>query len=344
MSRPQVLFYHHGRFTLAGAVLPDAVTAYRTYGDPKNPAIVFPTCYTGRLDNFGCIGQDYMIGEDKVLNPSKYYIVTFGLFSNGESSSPSNTPAPYDGPNFPKVTYEDNIRAQHAVLTKKLGLEKIYAVIGFSMGAMQAYYWAAMYPQFIALCGAAKTSDHSKAMIAGLKSVMVNSTDFHGGHYTRQATQGIRSFCRFYRKKMFLFNGMYNDVDNFLRGEWEDGYLAAWDANDLLVLLETWNLGDISKLDVHSVRDVSLRTKEEKVIGDGNLEAALGRIRPKGLIMPCNTDLFFTPEDNEAELKHMKNARMVVINSDWGHQAAAGLNDADDAFIKEEVNKFLEEQ
>lgn len=40
-------------------------------------------------------------------------------------------------------------RAQHAVLTKKLGLKKVHAVIGFSMGAQQAYYWAAMYPEFI---------------------------------------------------------------------------------------------------------------------------------------------------------------------------------------------------
>ncbi|THH28750.1 hypothetical protein EUX98_g5446 [Antrodiella citrinella] len=357
---PEVLFYHHGEFSMAGGTLPDAIsiTAYRTYGDSKNPAIVFPTCYTGRLDNFGCIGQDYMIGKNKVLDPSKYYIVTFGLFSNGESSSPSNTPAPYDGPYFPLVTYEDNIRAQHAVLTKKLGLKKVYAVIGFSMGAQQAYYWAAMYPdfidKFIPLCGTARTPDHSKAMISGLKSVMNNSVDFHGGHYTRQATQGIRSYCRvfstwtysqeFYRKKLYLFGGKYNDVEDFLKGDWEAGYLSAWDANDLIVLLETWNLGDISKLNIHSTKDSSLRTQNEKV-GNGNLEEALSKIiRPKGLVMPGSKDLFFTPEDNAEEVSHLKNAKMVVIESDWGHQCGAGLNEADHAFIKKEVHKFLEEK
>lgn len=93
---------------------------------------------------------------------------------------------------------------------------------------------------------------------------------------------------------MYLFDGKYNDVENFLREDWEAGYIAAWDANDLLVLLETWNLGDISKLNIHSGRDDSLRSQNEQVVGDGNLEAALGRIRPKGLIMPCNTDLLFT--------------------------------------------------
>lgn len=43
--------YHHGRFTLTGGVLPNAITAYRVYGDPKNPCVVFPTCYGGRLDS-----------------------------------------------------------------------------------------------------------------------------------------------------------------------------------------------------------------------------------------------------------------------------------------------------
>ena len=53
MSSPtsETKYYHHGRFTFAGGTLPDAFTAYRIYGDPKNPCIVFPTCYGGRLDS-----------------------------------------------------------------------------------------------------------------------------------------------------------------------------------------------------------------------------------------------------------------------------------------------------
>ncbi|THG99598.1 hypothetical protein EW026_g2772 [Hermanssonia centrifuga] len=109
-----------------------------------------------------CIG---MIGEDKALDPQKYYIVTFALFSNGESSSPSNTPAPYNGPYFPIVTYEDNIRAQYAVLTKELNVSKLYCAAGFSMGGQQAYHWSVMYPdfvpRFIAICTAAQTSPHT---------------------------------------------------------------------------------------------------------------------------------------------------------------------------------------
>jgi homoserine O-acetyltransferase len=79
----EIQYYHHGRFRVAGGVLPDAITAYQTFGNPKNPVIVFPTCYGGKLDSEfsrvlpiqwlelelanGLLGQSYMVGEDKVL-------------------------------------------------------------------------------------------------------------------------------------------------------------------------------------------------------------------------------------------------------------------------------------
>ncbi|KAG8213964.1 hypothetical protein J3R82DRAFT_10713 [Butyriboletus roseoflavus] len=46
-----IQYHHHGRLRVAGGIIPDAVTAYCTYGDPKNPCIVFPTCYGGKLDS-----------------------------------------------------------------------------------------------------------------------------------------------------------------------------------------------------------------------------------------------------------------------------------------------------
>lgn len=50
LQHPETQYHHHGRFRVAGGVLPDAFTAYRTYGHPENPCIVFPTFYTGKLD------------------------------------------------------------------------------------------------------------------------------------------------------------------------------------------------------------------------------------------------------------------------------------------------------
>ncbi|KAL5524051.1 hypothetical protein ACEPAG_8224 [Sanghuangporus baumii] len=333
-----IQYYHHGRFRVLGGVLPDAITAYQTFGDKSNPCIVFPTCYGGKLDGTGLLDQTYMIGEDKALQPSKYFIVTFALFSNGESSSPSNTPSPYNGPYFPAVSYEDNIRAQYDVLTKVLGIQKILAVIGFSMGGQQAYYWPVMYPdyveRFIPICGSAKTSPHNKCFLEGPKAALVASKDFDDGHYKTVPQIGIRAFGRAYsawaygqtwfRNHGYLHDGKYADLDSFLREDWEAGYLG-WDANDLITLLHTWQAGDVSR-----IRD------------EGNYEACLNKIKAKGLVMPSKTDLYFPPEDSQNEVSRLMDAKLVVIDSVWGHMAGGGSNAVDDEFIKNEVRAFLE--
>ncbi|KAI0633243.1 homoserine O-acetyltransferase [Trametes polyzona] len=338
-------YYHHGRFRVTGGVLPAAVTAYRTYGDPANPCIVFPTCYGGRLDS-----QDYMIGADKTLDPTRYYIVTLALFSNGESSSPSNTPAPYNGPYFPSVSYEDNVRAQYAVLTKALNVKKAFCVVGFSMGAQQAYYWPVMYPdfveRFIPICGSARTSPHNKCFLEGPKTALLNSKDYENGHYTKEPQFGIRAFARAYsawaygqtwfRQHGYLHNGRYSSLDDFIRADWEGGFLGTWDANDLITLLDTWQKGDVTLIGKSGPYDAQS--------DDAAFASTLAGIKAKGLIMPCKTDLYFPPEDSENEISLLPNgSKLVVIDSVWGHMAGGGNNPDDDLFIKQHVRSFLEE-
>ncbi|THH20414.1 hypothetical protein EW146_g929 [Bondarzewia mesenterica] len=401
-SEMQTQYYHHGRFKVAGGILPDAVTAYRTYGDSKNPCIVFPTCYGGRLDseqlgsfvseNIGIHVQTRCVettNEDEentenplgthlaqALNPEKYYIVTFALFSNGESSSPSNTKAPYNGPYFPAISYEDNVRAQHVVLAKKLGIEEVFAVIGFSMGAQQviivtflsgpfsteqsfvkAYYWGVMYPElvqrhlnfllqsndctdflsvsFVVICGSARTSPHNQCFIEGPKSALLASKDFDDGHYTSTPQHGIRAFGRaysawaygqtWYRDKQYLYDGKYTDLNSFLREDWEAGFLDAWDANDMITLINTWQQGDVSL-----------------VRHGGDFQKCLSEIKPRALIMPCKTDLYFPPEDSEIEVSLMKKkADLFIIDSVWGHMAGGGSNSVDDAAIFSKIKEFF---
>lgn len=330
-------YYHHGRFKVAGGVLPDAVTAYRTYGDPSNDkVIVFPTCYGAKL----ALGsQDYLVGEGKALDPTKYFVVTFALFCNGESSSPSNTPAPYGGPYFPFVSYEDNIRAQHAVLTKHLGVRKLFSVVGFSMGGQQAYHWPVVFPdfveRFVSICSSARTSPHNQCFLEGPKAAMLASKDFADGHYQSTPQHGIRAFGRVYsawaygqtwfREYKYLMDGEYPDLNSWLRERWEGGYVNNWDANDMIALLNTWQKGDIS-----IIRD------------GGDYEKALKSIKAKALIMPSKTDLYFPPEDSETEVSHLRDAKLYVIPSIWGHVAGGSANPPDVAFITEKITEFLQ--
>ncbi|KAI0783473.1 homoserine acetyltransferase [Abortiporus biennis] len=336
-SDSETKLYHHGRFTLAGGTLPDAITAYRTYGDPQNPCIVFPTCFGAKLDS-----QEYLVGPGKALDPTKYYAVTFALFSNGE-------PSPYNGPYFPSVTYEDNIRAQFVVLSKALNVTKIYCVVGFSMGGQQAYYWPVLYPnfveRFIAICGSARTSPHNYCFLEGPKAALTASKDFYNGHYTAKPQHGLRAFGRVYsawaygqtwfREKLYLQGGKNSDLNNWLHDRWETGFLSVWDANDLLTLLRTWQLGDVSRLDHASTSDLK-----------GDLESVLGKIKAKGLIMPCKTDLYFPPEDSENEVAAMTkagvDAKLVINPSIWGHQGGGAANEVDVQFLRGQILEFLQ--
>ncbi|KIJ66603.1 hypothetical protein HYDPIDRAFT_86181 [Hydnomerulius pinastri MD-312] len=333
-SKPPVNFYHHGKFRVAGGSLPDAVTAYQTYGDPAGPCVVVPTCYGARLDLYS---EAHLVGEGKVLDPKKYFVVVFASFGNGESSSPSNTPAPFNGPRFPYCSYEDNVRAQKAVV-ESLGVTKVRCVVGFSMGGQQAYHWAVMYPdlaeRIVVICSAARTSAHNKCLIEGPKYALLASKDFQDGKYKSPPQHGIRAFGRalfawaydpsFYRAKLYTMGGLYPTVESFFTDQAESYWLKYWDANDLLALLDTWQRGDVSQ-----------------VFDGGNLEKTLRNIRAKVLLMPSTTDSFFKVEDSEIEASLLPNGKLCVINSLWGHYAGYCVSQTDVEFISKNIAEFL---
>lgn len=130
-----------------GATIRDCKMAYKTYGT-LNPGqdnvIVYPTWFSGQHYE-----NEWLIGAGKALDPTKYFIIIPNMLCNGLSSSPSNTPEPYNGPRFPQVTIYDNVRAQHRLLTEKFGIKRIRMVAGWSMAGLQAFHWGALYPDMV---------------------------------------------------------------------------------------------------------------------------------------------------------------------------------------------------
>src|SRR5499433_4339249 len=118
--------------------------AYKTYGaldGSKSNVIVYPTSYGAQHYDL-----EWAIGEDKALDPSKYFIIIPNMFGNGLSSSPSNTPVPFDRARYPHFTMTDNVRVQQRLLAEVFGIERVALVYGFSMEAQQAFHWAALFP------------------------------------------------------------------------------------------------------------------------------------------------------------------------------------------------------
>jgi homoserine O-acetyltransferase len=110
------------------------------------------------------------------------------MFGNGLSSSPSNTPSPFSGPDFPAVTIYDNVRAPHALVTEELGISNLKLVTGFSMGGLQTYHWAAVYPDMVdnlvPICSAAKCSGYNWLFLDSLAAGLEADAVFDHGRFT----------------------------------------------------------------------------------------------------------------------------------------------------------------
>ena len=230
--------YSLGDFELKnGGSIPSAHIAYKTFGNVKSPAIIYPTWYSGAIAD-----NEWLIGEDKTLNPKDYFIVITALFGNGQSSSPSNSP---DLKPFPQVLFYDNIRAQHRLVTEKLGLKHAFAVIGWSMGAGQAYQWATQYPEFmdkiVPFCGAAKTALHNQVFLEGVRSALIAPKgvasagvckgDIPSPWSKEEREVGLKALGRvyagwgfsqaFYRARLYEKVLGFEDLESFMTGFWE---------------------------------------------------------------------------------------------------------------------------
>src|SRR5271168_378760 len=176
--------------TESGVTLPQARVVYGTYGHlnaARDNVVLLPSHYMADFH-----GYEWLIGPGHALDTSKLYLVATELFGNGHSSSPSNTPEPFHGPRFPLMTIRDNVEAVHRLLTEELKITHVRAIIGFSMGAQQAFQWAVSYPTFadriVATAGTAKTYGHGVVRLEGQIAALTADAAFKDGDYTTQPT------------------------------------------------------------------------------------------------------------------------------------------------------------
>lgn len=317
----------------SGASLPRAELSWKTYGTlapARDNVIVYPTSYSAHHTDL-----EQLIGPDGVLDPTRWFIVIPDMFANGLSSSPSNNNQ------YPTlVTTADNVRAQRRFLREAFGIDRIACVYGFSMGAQQAYHWAALFPdaveRAIVVCGSARTSVHNQVFLRSLLATLEAAPEhIGGGRFSATPTKAVRAFTRiyagwamsqdWYRANLHLESSGAADLDDFLDHVWHPQF-ARRKAEDLYAQAATWIASDISANELY----------------DGDLVRALGAIRARVLLMPSRTDLYFPVADNALELPHLARAELRPIPSIWGHRAGSPVPDHEDfAFLRANVRAWL---
>jgi homoserine O-acetyltransferase/O-succinyltransferase len=323
--------------TESGTVLPQARIVYGTYGQLNaagDNAVLLPSHYMAEMHGYG-----FVVGAGKALDPTKLFLIATELFGNGRSSSPSNTPEPFHGPRFPVMTIRDNVDAVHRLLTEQLHVQHLRAVIGFSMGAQQAFQWAVSYPDYmdriVATSGTAKTYGHGIVRLEGQIAALTADAAFRGGDYTEQPEKGIQAFAMVWTGWLFSQEWWRRELwrtDPSLGGSFDQvverfrtKFIPGADANNLILQMRTWEKHDVGATPPFH----------------GDVEAALRSIKARVLYMPSQTDLYFPVTDARYEAAFIPHCELVPIPSLWGHPAGAGVSPADGKFLNEHVARFL---
>lgn len=274
-----------------GGVLRDARLAYTTHGTlspARDNAILYPHMYSGSPASL-----ESTIAVGRALDPEQWFVVCPGQLGGGLSSSPSNTEG-----RFPDVTVGDDVTAQRLLLDA-LGIERLELVLGFSMGAQQAYEWAVRHPEAVrrlaAIAGTARTRPNC-ALAVKLAEEALEAGGL-GLHAHAWVPVGLSA--ELFRTEAWRDAG-YASVDDLVKRLFEDDF-AGMDAANLVCQCRKWRAADVSR---HT---------------GGDLAAALARIRAQTFVLAFSNDLLFPVEDCAAEQRLIVHSELRVIDSPWGH-------------------------
>jgi homoserine O-acetyltransferase/O-succinyltransferase len=330
----------------SGAELPSFELAYETYGElnaaRSNAVLVCHALnashhvagfYQEDPNNVGW--WDNLVGPGKPLDTRRFFVVgnnylgsCFG--STGPASVNRATGKPW-GADFPVVTVEDWVEAQRR-LADHLGIERFAAVIGGSLGAMQALQWTLSYPERIrhalVIAAAAKLTPQNIAFNEVARQAIMTDPDFHGGHYYDKGVVPVRGlriarmighitylsgesmmekFGRLLRRGAPGFDFDIDfEIESYLRYQ-GDKFSSYFDANTYLRITKALDYYD-------PAADYG-----------GSLTAALARAQAAFLVVSFNSDWRFPPARSRDIVRALLDNRRIVsyleIDAPGGHDA-----------------------
>ncbi|MFM8467925.1 MAG: homoserine O-acetyltransferase [Oxalobacteraceae bacterium] len=344
--KPQAMHFAEPLPLQSGAALSDYTLVYETYGtlnaDCSNAVLVCHALnashhvagtYEGQPKSAGW--WDNMVGPGKPLDTQRFFVIGVNnLGSCFGSTGPMHTnPAtgkPY-GASFPVVTVEDWVHAQ-ARLADALGIRKFAAVMGGSLGGMQAMAWSTLYPDRLGHClviaSTPKLSAQNIAFNDVARQAILTDPDFHEGDFYAHGVvpkRGLRvarmighitylsdddmaeKFGRDLRGTDYQFGyGIDFEIESYLRYQ-GDKFSEYFDANTYLLITKALDYFDPAR------------------ICDGDLATALSGTQAEFLVVSFTTDWRFAPERSreivQALVKNERRVSYAEIDAPHGHDA-----------------------
>lgn len=319
-----------------GGSIKNLKMSYVTHGKlnaAKDNAILFIHGFAANHHLF-----DHMIGPGQALDTDQYFIIctdALGATQTGyeHSSSPTNSGLKMK---FPQYNGRDRNKAQHKLITEKLGISSLLMVTGISSGADDSVEFAVSYPNFtdsiIPLVGGGLWTSQGYFFNPLMISIIESCEGWQNGNYDKNP-----AIC--------ATNGLSPLVPYFYSREWWDQYIDAPEAYD------RWrkNWGAFY-LDVQDARDLYYRIRADSAgwVGDSpgfnnDLNAALASIKAKALFIYSFHDQFYVPQQIETLVKATPGARSIGIDSPAGHliccngdpNATHAISEAFKAFLME---------
>ena len=289
--------------------------------------------YADNPENIGW--WDNIIGPGKPLDTNRFFVIGVnnlgGCFgSTGPSSINPASSKPW-GADFPIVTVEDWVNAQ-ARLADQLGIQRFAAVMGGSLGAMQALSWTIQYParvgHALVIAGAPNLSAQNIAFNEVARQAIITDPDFHNGHYYEHNTRPVRGLrvARMVGHITYLSDDeMANKFGRLLR----NGSLNY--SFDVEFEIESYLRHQSNKFSDYFDANTYLRiTKvldyfDPAAAHEGNLSLALEAARAEFLVVSFTTDWRFSPERSREIVKALLDNRRAVsyaeIDAPHGHDA-----------------------
>ena len=299
---------------------------------------------------------DGMIGPGKAFDTNRHHVICTNILgscrgSTGPASIDPATGRPY-GATFPVLTVGDMVRAQRQLL-RALGIERLLAVSGGSLGGMQALEWAVAYPDavraIVPIASTARLGTQGVAWNAIARNAITSDPDWQDGHYygsgrapdagiklarmighiTYLSAQAVREkfgrrFQRGGDEPLYDLVAPDFEVESYLRYQAE-AFAARFDANAYLYISRALTYFDLAR-----------------TYGHGSLERALDRVRAATLLLSFSSDWLYPPRDSEeiaAALRATgKDVRHAMIQADYGHDSFL----LEEAEMTREIAAFLD--